>query len=66
MTLPSTLATETTQWFKYTFPSEPGKLLDYVTFQGFYQAHDFIMLYIMHLTVFPLSQLIFPTFVQVA
>lgn len=38
---------------------QPGKLLDDVVFQGLYEARDFIIFYIMHLTAFPLTQLIF-------
>lgn len=34
---------------------QPGKLLDDVAFQGLYQARDFIIFYIMHLTAFPLT-----------
>lgn len=42
------------------------KLLDYVTFQGLYQAYDFMILYITYLPAFPLSHLIFPAFAQEA
>ena len=43
-----------------------GILLDSVTFQGLYQACDFMILYIMYVPAFLLSHLIFLIFDQVA
>ena len=43
-----------------------GILLDSVTFQGLYQACDFIIFCIMYVPAFLLSHLIFLTFAQVA